>query len=41
MSTDVRPVLQVDPLVEDAATPFDRRWYEDSFQYFLSLGYAF
>ncbi len=36
-----RYLSPVGPLRIDIAMPFDRRWYEDSFQYFITLGYAF
>lgn len=36
-----RYLSPVGPLRLDIAMPFDKKWYEDSFQYFLSLGYAF
>ena len=36
-----RYLSPVGPLRIDLAMPFQRRWYEDSFQYFISLGYAF
>jgi outer membrane protein assembly complex protein YaeT len=37
----IRYLSPVGPLRIDLAMPFQRRWYEDSFQYFISLGYAF
>jgi outer membrane protein assembly factor BamA len=37
----VRYLSPVGPLRLDVAMPFQRRWYEDRIQYFLSLGYAF
>lgn len=37
----IRYLSPVGPLRLDVATPFDRRWYEDRWQYFVSLGYAF
>ena len=36
-----RYLSPVGPLRVDVAMPFERRWYEDSIQYFLTLGYAF
>jgi translocation and assembly module TamA len=36
-----RYLSPVGPLRIDLAMPFEKRWYEDSFQYFISLGYAF
>ena len=36
-----RYLSPVGPLRLDVAMPFQRRWYEDRVQYFLSLGYAF
>ncbi|HEY0159424.1 MAG TPA: translocation/assembly module TamB domain-containing protein [Thermoanaerobaculia bacterium] len=36
-----RYLSPVGPLRIDLAMPFERRWYEKSFQYFISLGYAF
>ena len=36
-----RYLSPVGPLRIDLAMPFQRRWYEDAFQYFISLGYAF
>ncbi|HKR66297.1 MAG TPA: outer membrane protein assembly factor BamA [Thermoanaerobaculia bacterium] len=37
----LRYLSPVGPLRFDVAMPFDRRWYEDPFQYFITLGYAF
>jgi len=37
----VRYLSPVGPLRIDVAMPFQRKWYEDSIQYFLTLGYAF
>lgn len=37
----LRYLSPVGPLRFDMAMPFDRRWYEDQFQFFFSLGYAF
>ncbi len=36
-----RYLSPVGPVRVDVAVPFDKRWYEDSFQYFITLGYAF
>jgi outer membrane protein insertion porin family len=36
-----RYLSPVGPLRIDVARPFNRRWYDDSWQYFVSLGYAF
>jgi outer membrane protein assembly complex protein YaeT len=36
-----RYLSPVGPLRIDVAMPFQRRWYEKSWQYFISLGYAF
>jgi outer membrane protein assembly complex protein YaeT len=36
-----RYLSPVGPVRLDFAIPFDKRWYEDPFQYFISLGYAF
>ncbi len=37
----VRYLSPVGPLRVDVGFPLDRRWYEDAFVYFISLGYAF
>jgi translocation and assembly module TamA len=37
----LRYLSPVGPIRIDVARPFDRRWYEDSWQYFITLGYAF
>jgi len=37
----LRYLSPVGPLRIDVAMPFDKRWYEDSIQYFITLGYAF
>jgi translocation and assembly module TamB len=37
----IRYLSPVGPLRIDVAMPFQRRWYEDPFQYFFTLGYAF
>jgi translocation and assembly module TamA len=37
----LRYVSPIGPLRFDIAAPFERKWYEDRFQYFFSLGYAF
>jgi len=37
----LRYLSPVGPVRIDVARPFDRRWYEDSYQYFITLGYAF
>ena len=37
----LRYLSPVGPVRLDVAMPFNRRWYEDSFQYFITLGYAF
>jgi len=36
-----RYLSPVGPLRIDLALPIDKKWYEDSFQYFITLGYAF
>jgi len=36
-----RYLSPVGPLRIDLAAPIQKRWYEDSFQYFITLGYAF
>ncbi|HEX6085494.1 MAG TPA: outer membrane protein assembly factor BamA [Thermoanaerobaculia bacterium] len=36
-----RYLSPVGPVRIDVARPFSRRWYDDSWQYFVSLGYAF
>ena len=36
-----RYLSPVGPLRIDVARPFNRRWYDDSWQYFITLGYAF
>jgi len=36
-----RYLSPVGPVRLDLAVPFEKRWYEDSFQYFITLGYAF
>jgi outer membrane protein assembly complex protein YaeT len=36
-----RYLSPVGPLRIDIAVPFERRWWEDSFQYFITLGSAF
>ena len=36
-----RYLSPVGPLRIDVAMPLNRRWYEDRFQYFVTLGYAF
>ena len=36
-----RYLSPVGPVRIDVARPFNRRWYDDSWQYFISLGYAF
>ncbi|HEV7765330.1 MAG TPA: translocation/assembly module TamB domain-containing protein, partial [Thermoanaerobaculia bacterium] len=37
----LRYLSPVGPIRFDVAAPFQRKWYEDRFQYFFSLGYAF
>ncbi|MEO8379769.1 MAG: translocation/assembly module TamB domain-containing protein [Acidobacteriota bacterium] len=37
----LRYLSPVGPLRIDIASPFQRKWYEDRFQYFFTLGYAF
>lgn len=37
----IRYLSPVGPLRLDIAAPFERRWYEDRFQYFFTFGYAF
>lgn len=37
----IRYLSPVGPLRIDIAAPFQRRWYEDRFQYFFTFGYAF
>ncbi|HVE72632.1 MAG TPA: outer membrane protein assembly factor BamA [Thermoanaerobaculia bacterium] len=37
----LRYLSPVGPLRIDVARPFQKRWYDDSWQYFVSLGYAF
>lgn len=37
----VRYLSPVGPLRVDVAMPLNRRWWEDRFQYFITLGYAF
>ena len=37
----LRYLSPVGPLRIDIASPFERKWYEDRFQYFFTLGYAF
>jgi outer membrane protein assembly factor BamA/autotransporter translocation and assembly factor TamB len=37
----LRYLSPVGPLRLDIAMPFERKWYEDRWQYFFSLGYAF
>ncbi len=37
----LRYLSPVGPIRIDVARPFQRRWYEDSWQYFVTLGYAF
>lgn len=37
----LRYLSPVGPVRIDVARPLDQRWYDDSFQYFLTLGYAF
>ncbi len=37
----LRYLSPVGPLRLDVAAPFERRWYEDRFQYFFTFGYAF
>jgi outer membrane protein insertion porin family len=37
----LRYLSPIGPLRLDVAMPFERRWYEDSVQYFLTMGYAF
>jgi outer membrane protein assembly factor BamA len=37
----LRYLSPVGPLRIDVASPFQRKWYEDRFQYFFTLGYAF
>jgi outer membrane protein insertion porin family len=37
----IRYLSPVGPLRIDIAAPFQRKWYEDRYQYFFSLGYAF
>jgi outer membrane protein assembly factor BamA len=37
----IRYLSPVGPLRIDIAAPFQRKWYEDRFQYFFTLGYAF
>jgi outer membrane protein insertion porin family len=37
----IRYLSPVGPLRIDVAAPLNRQWYEDSFQYFFTLGYAF
>jgi outer membrane protein insertion porin family len=37
----IRYLSPVGPLRIDLAMPFEKRWYDDSFQYFVTLGYAF
>ena len=36
-----RYLSPVGPVRLDLAMPFEKRWYEDTFQYFITLGYAF
>ncbi|HUR82675.1 MAG TPA: BamA/TamA family outer membrane protein, partial [Thermoanaerobaculia bacterium] len=37
----LRYLSPVGPIRIDVARPFQKRWYEDSWQYFIALGYAF
>jgi outer membrane protein assembly complex protein YaeT len=37
----IRYLSPVGPLRIDVAAPFGRKWYEDRWQYFFTLGYAF
>jgi outer membrane protein assembly complex protein YaeT len=37
----LRYLSPVGPLRIDVARPFQKRWYDDTWQYFVSLGYAF
>jgi len=37
----IRYLSPVGPLRIDIAAPFQRKWYEDKYQYFFTLGYAF
>jgi outer membrane protein assembly complex protein YaeT len=37
----IRYLSPVGPLRLDLAVPFQKRWYDESFQYFVTLGYAF
>jgi outer membrane translocation and assembly module TamA len=37
----VRYLSPVGPLRIDVASPLDRKWYEDRWQFFFTLGYAF
>jgi outer membrane protein assembly factor BamA len=37
----IRYLSPVGPLRLDIAAPFQRRWYEDRYQYFFTFGYAF
>ena len=37
----LRYLSPVGPVRIDVARPFNRRWYDDSWQYFVTLGYAF
>jgi outer membrane protein insertion porin family len=37
----IRYLSPVGPLRIDLAMPFEKRWYDDAFQYFVTLGYAF
>jgi outer membrane protein assembly factor BamA len=37
----IRYLSPVGPLRLDVAVPFQRKWYEDRFQYFFTFGYAF
>jgi outer membrane protein assembly complex protein YaeT len=37
----IRYLSPVGPVRVDIARPFNRQWYDDSWQYFVTLGYAF